>query len=75
MTDTMLLEKIIEDSGVKKKAIAERLDLSPQGLRNKLSGVYDFTIPEMMELCSILKLNAKQREQIFLKKNVPKRNK
>ena len=51
MTDTMLLEKIIENSGVKKKAIAERLDLSPQGLRNKLSGVYDFTIPEMMELC------------------------
>ena len=44
--DLMLLEKIIEDSGVKKKAIAERLDLKTKEVKKSLKTLYEQGIIE-----------------------------
>lgn len=66
MTDIVLLDRKILNSGLKKRYIADRLGLSRQALYNKLNGCSDFTLGEMMQLSTILGLSAKERDKIFL---------
>ena len=68
MTDTKRLNEIIENSGLKKKNIAESLGLTPQGLYLKLNGKQDFRLGEAIELCRILVINrARDKIDIFFR--------
>lgn len=61
----------IEASGLKKIYIAKRLNLSLQGLLNKLSGKTDFTREEVTILCDVLNIiDLEEKEYIFFTKEV-----
>lgn len=65
MVDYPALNQAIVDSGIKKSAVADRLDVTPQTLNNKLNGTTELTISEVQELCEILGFTKRQRQQIF----------
>ena len=68
MVNTKKLNEIIENSGLKKKNIAESLGLTPQGLYLKLNGKQDFRVNEANELCRILGINrARDKIDIFFR--------
>lgn len=70
MTDSNALMEAIDNSGLKKNAIAEKLGLTPYGFMRKVNGFNDFKVSEMETLCEILGLKAAQRQRIFFKKKV-----
>ena len=66
MTDTKELERIIEESGLKKSYIAKALNLSRAGLWNKINNKSDFNTTEIEILCRILKITKlSDRHRIF----------
>ena len=65
MIDNAALIKAIDDSGMKRNAVAGKLGITPQTFNNKLNGVTEFTISEVQELCEILRFSKSQRQQIF----------
>lgn len=66
MTDTKELERIIEESGLKKSYIAKALNLSRTGLWSKINNKTDFTTTEIETLCQILKITKlSDRHRIF----------
>ena len=54
MTDTKRLNEIISKSGMKKKALAERVGLTPPGLANKINGKTEFKSNEIKKLAAAL---------------------
>lgn len=56
MTNTPLLEKLIEDSGLKLSFIAEKLGITRQALYKKIKGRAQFTGPEIKIMCELLRL-------------------
>ncbi len=54
MVDTGLLEKKIEESGLKKKHIAKELGISGRALTMKLQGSVEFRSSEQKKLMDIL---------------------
>ena len=66
MTNTDMLKKAIEESGLKLSYIAEKLGISRAGLRNKLQNKTEFTESEIIKLSQLLNLNSEARDQIFL---------
>ena len=66
MTDTTLLERYIEKSGYKKSFIAKQIGLkSAYGLARKINNKSEFKATEIGILCSLLKINAKDKNAIF----------
>jgi len=65
IVDTVLLEKAISDSGLKKKKIAERLGLSTYGLSKKIQNETEFLATEIVLICEMLHLSPEMRELIF----------
>lgn len=65
MVDYSALNQAIDDSGMKRNAVADRLDVTPQTLNNKLNGTTELTISEVQKLCEILGFTKRQRQQIF----------
>lgn len=64
--DYKRLEQKIEASGLKKKFIAEKMNLSYQGLHNKLTGKHDFTRQEVATLSELLGIKkSSELEAIF----------
>ena len=73
LTDTNVLNQMIERSGLKRKYIAEKLSLSPYGLAKKINGENEFRPSEIEILCRLLGIKTmKQRMDIFFKTNVDK---
>lgn len=70
MTNSVLLEKAIDESGLMKKYIAGRLGLTSFGLSKKINNHTEFKASEIMALCEILSLNRKDREAIFFSPDV-----
>ena len=56
MTDTVLLDKLIKDSGLKISFIAEKLGISRTALYKKIKGIVPFTGPEIKIMCELLHL-------------------
>lgn len=54
MTDTTRLNKIIEETGLKKKFLAQKLGLTPYGLAKKINGETEFKASEITKICQIL---------------------
>lgn len=71
MTDTKELERLIEDSGLKKNYIAKTIGLSRQGLANKIQNRSPFTSTEIKRLCELLNITSlKDKERIFFAADV-----
>lgn len=69
MTNSELLEKEIQSSGLKKGYIAKKLDISRYSLVKKISNETEFKASEIDNLCGILKINSTdKRMRIFFAK-------
>ena len=60
------LFRVINESGLKKKAIATSLGLTPDGLYRRLSGKTRWRTEEIVALGDLLGLTKRQRNDIFL---------
>ena len=70
MTDTKELRKLIEESGLKYSAIADKMGLTYYGLQKKINNVNEFKASEIINLCEILKIDSlKDKERIFFNQN------
>ena len=66
MTDVGLLKQKIEDSGLKNRAIAERLGISRTAWYYKRNNLSPLTAEEISELCDILRITSlREKEHIF----------
>ena len=65
MTNTKMLEKAIQDCGLKKRFIAEKLGVSRSGLVNLINNRAEFRAKQILTLCNLLHLTEAQRDQIF----------
>ena len=65
MVDYAALNKAIDDSGMKRNAVAGKLGLTPQSFSHKVNGVTEFKLSEVQSLCEILRINQTQRQNIF----------
>ena len=73
MTNTDLLEEKIAQSGKKKIYLAEKLGVTPQGLRNLIKNKTEFKARHIQILCDELGITtAKDKEAIFFAKAVAK---
>ncbi|MCI6172658.1 MAG: helix-turn-helix domain-containing protein [Clostridiales bacterium] len=70
MTNSKLLRRYIEQSGLKRTYVAGKLGLSYQGYLNKESGKSEFTQSEIQSLCDLLSISAQDKERIFFAHNV-----
>ncbi len=61
----ILLSEKIEQSGMKRKAIAKKMNLSPAGLANKLKGKRDFNANEIKEIAHAINLSDDDILRIF----------
>ncbi len=65
MTNTIMLEEKIANSGYRKRYIAERIGLSYQGFLNKIRNKSEFKAPEIKTLCELLDISSDEKEVIF----------
>lgn len=66
MTNTKLLNELIQQSGLKKNHIAKELGISPFALAKKIRNENEFKSSEILKLCELLQISSlKQRELIF----------
>lgn len=63
--NSTLLKDLIYKSGLKKKAIAERLGITPYTFQLKIENKRIFNIEEVSKLCLILDIDANLRDKIF----------
>jgi len=71
MTNTILLEKLISRSGLKKSHIAKELKLSPYGLQLKVTGKNKLYAEEISKLCELLNItDLDTKELVFFAQNV-----
>ena len=69
MTDIKRLNKIIEESGFKKKAIAERIGILPSTLTTRLNGQSDFKVSEAAKLADVLGMTPTDKMRVFFDPN------
>lgn len=65
MTNTALLESYISESGLKVGYICEKLGLSRQGFRKKLTNESEFKASEINSLAALLGISVTERDSIF----------
>jgi len=66
MTDTILLQKRIKDSGLKRSAILEATGIKAYStLRAKVKNQSDFTAKEIQALSEVLRIDVGDRDKIF----------
>ena len=66
MTDVELLNKKVEESGLKSAYIYERLGISKASWYLKKSGKRPFTAVEIQKLCDVLHITSlREKENIF----------
>ena len=68
----ILLSEKIEKSGLKRKAIAEKMNLTAAGLANKLKGKRDFNATEIRGIAKALNLSDNDILRIFFADSVDK---
>ena len=66
MTNTEMLQKKIEKSGLKLQFIADQMGISRFALYQKIRNDTDFRVPEVIKLCEILGItDTAEKEAIF----------
>lgn len=66
MVDTERLKQLVEESGLRKCYICEKLGITRSGYFKKETGKSDFTASEIKVLKGLLKLSNKDVADIFL---------
>ena len=66
MAQIELLNRLIDEKGIKRSFIAKKLGITPQGLYKKLNGSSNFRGGEMRLMGRILDLDDHQMVEIFL---------
>lgn len=67
MTDTKMLEKAINNSGLKRSFIASQIGITAYTLALKIDNKKEFKASEIDKLCEILKIDVERRMLIFLR--------
>ena len=71
VTNTKLLEKAIEESGLKKCFLAKQIGLSPPGFRNCMTNKAEFKASQIEILCKLLGITDPDKmKAIFFAKTV-----
>lgn len=71
MTNTEMLRKVITDSGLKYKYIAQKLDIEAYSLQKKIDNVTEFKASEILKLCEVLNIEDHDlKERIFFSPSV-----
>lgn len=72
MTDSTLLENIIESKGIKYYFLAEKIKMSYQSLRSKIDNKHEFKQSEIEKICEVLGISddLKLKNDIFFAKFV-----
>ena len=65
MIKSELLRKKIDESGYKQSFIAKSIELTPGGLRLKISNKNEFKASEIMKLSELLSISKEERDLIF----------
>lgn len=65
MANTKLLKEKIDECGYKLKFVAKQLEITYQGLLNKLQNKTEFTASEIQTLVDLLNLSETDRNAIF----------
>lgn len=65
MTNTSLLEQMIEASGYKKSYIAKQIGISAYALAMKINNESEFKAKEITIISKLLKLDLKTKDAIF----------
>lgn len=65
MTDFVLLDEKMKESGMPTTVIASRTGIKRETLYNRLKGKGEFTASEIVALTDTLRLTKSEREQIF----------
>lgn len=66
MTDTKLLESVIERSGCSREEIAEALGITPRALDDRIENRVQFSYSEINALCDFLTIESlSERSRIF----------
>ena len=66
MVNTTELNKLINESGLKREYIAQRVGITRQSLYSKIQGDNDFTVREVIILCEVLGIRRlSDRNRIF----------
>ncbi len=68
MTNTTAFMEEVKKSGLKFKAIAESVGLTPNGLRKKVQNESEFKASEISKCTEVMHLTNEQRDIIFLQK-------
>lgn len=68
MTDTKYLKRRIKESGMTVVAVAQKTGILRETLYNRLK-TGDFKISEICALSSVLRLDEKERNEIFFENN------
>lgn len=66
MTDKEKLTELIENSGLRRSFIYDKLGMSRSTFSKKLNNINPWTVPEVAKLCSILGINSRDMAKIFL---------
>jgi predicted transcriptional regulator len=66
MANIEMLKKCIEDSGMTMTAISQKSGINRVTLYNRLNGVGEFTVSEVVGLVEALRLKKPERDKIFL---------
>lgn len=70
MTNTLYLEEVIKNSGLKKECLATALGITRQSLTNKINNKTMFNGAEIKVLMGILRLSNKDTMRIFFADDV-----
>ena len=70
MTNTKLLEKVINESGYKKSFLAEKLKITPYALALKIRNETEFKASQIDIMCQLLDIDVDARMNIFFAQNV-----
>lgn len=74
MTDWELLEKKIDESGLRRSFVYESVGISRSGWNHKKKSNGDFTQTQIVKLCDVLRITRlSEKEQIFFRQNVAKK--
>ena len=65
MINTAELNQAMDQSGLKKNAVADRMGMTVQTLTRKLNGEAEFTVMEAQAISDIFGLTPGKRQQIF----------
>lgn len=66
MVDVPYIVELIDNSGITKTFLSEKLGVSRTTLETRLKGETDFSLKELNILCEILRLTNEERKKILL---------